>query len=124
MIVFGFYNILGKNQIEGCPSGLRCNLGKVVWEQFHRGFESHPLCIKDSPTVVWTVFYYVEFVNMRTHGHFRARARSEQSEFAYGRNKVSPNSEQIEHTVAKQHVRNSGSVEQIQDRAEACMRNK
>ena len=32
-----------KNDKERCPSGLRCNLGKVVWEQFHRGFESHPL---------------------------------------------------------------------------------
>ena len=28
---------------EGCPSGRWCNLGKVVWAQVHRGFESPPL---------------------------------------------------------------------------------
>ena len=39
-----------------------------------------------------------------------------ESEFAHGRSEASPNSEQIEHTVATQHVRNSVSVEQIQDR--------
>ena len=39
-----------------------------------------------------------------------------ESGFADGRSKASPDSEQIEHTVAMQHVRNSGSVEQIQDR--------
>ena len=38
-----------------------------------------------------------------------------ESEFAYERSKASSDSEQIEHTVAKQHVRNSVSVEQIQD---------
>ena len=54
---------------------------------------------------------------MRTHGHL-GFGTSELSEFAYGRNKVSPGSEQIEHIVAKQHVRNSGSVKQIQDRLE------
>ena len=36
-------------------------------------------------------------------------------EFADGRRESSPDSEQIEYTVAKQHVRNSVSVEQIQD---------
>ena len=40
------------------------------------------------------------------------------SEFADGRNLTSPDSEQIEYIVAKQLVRNSVSVEQIQDRAE------
>ena len=39
-----------------------------------------------------------------------------ESEFAHGRSEASPDSEQIEHTVATQHVRNSVSVEQIQDR--------
>ena len=39
-----------------------------------------------------------------------------ESGFAYGRSETSSDSEQIEHTVAKQHVRNSVSVEQIQDR--------
>ncbi|MBQ8460011.1 hypothetical protein IJ541_07910 [bacterium] len=37
------------------------------------------------------------------------------SGFAYGRSETSPNSEQIEHTVAKPQMRNSVSVEQIQD---------
>ena len=37
------------------------------------------------------------------------------SGFAYGRSKTSPDSEQIECTVARQHARNSESVEQIQD---------
>ena len=40
---------------------------------------------------------------------------SELSEFADGRNLTSPDSEQIEYIVAKQLVRNSVSVEQIQD---------
>ena len=40
------------------------------------------------------------------------------SEFADERNLTSPDSEQIEYIVAKQLVRNSVSVEQIQDRAE------
>ena len=35
-----------KEPIEGCPSGLWCDLGRVVWGQLHREFESHPLCIK------------------------------------------------------------------------------
>ena len=43
---------------------------------------------------------------------------SELSEFADGRNLTSPDSEQIEYIVVKQLVRNSVSVEQIQDRAE------
>ena len=34
-----------------------------------------------------------------------------ESGFAYGRSETSSDSEQIEHTVAKQHVRNSVSVE-------------
>ena len=38
------------------------------------------------------------------------------SGFADGRRVTSPDSEQIEHTVAKPQMRNSGSVEQIQDR--------
>ena len=42
-----------------------------------------------------------------------------ESEFAHGRSEASPDSEQIEHTVATQHVRNSVSVEQIQDRVRA-----
>ena len=29
-------------RLEGCPSGRWCNLGKVVWGQLHRGFESPP----------------------------------------------------------------------------------
>ena len=29
--------------MERCPSGRWCNLGKVVWAQVHRGFESPPL---------------------------------------------------------------------------------
>ena len=29
--------------LEGCPSGRWCNLGKVVWAQVHRGFESPSL---------------------------------------------------------------------------------
>ena len=39
----------------------------------------------------------------------------QESGFAYERSKASSDSEQIEHTVARQHVRNSVSVEQIQD---------
>ena len=39
-----------------------------------------------------------------------------ESGFAYGRNEVSPDSEQIEHVIAEQFMRNSVSVEQIQDR--------
>ena len=39
-----------------------------------------------------------------------------ESEFAHGRSEASPDSEQIEHTIAMQYVRNSVSVEQIQDR--------
>ena len=38
-----------------------------------------------------------------------------ESGFAYGRNEVSPDSEQIEHVIAEQFMRNSVSVEQIQD---------
>ena len=34
--------------MERCPSGLWCDLGRVVWGQLHREFESHPLCIKPS----------------------------------------------------------------------------
>ena len=34
-----------------------------------------------------------------------------ESGFAYGRSETSSDSEQIEHTVARQHVRNSVSVE-------------
>ena len=30
-------------RLERCPSGRWCNLGKVVWGQLHRGFESPPL---------------------------------------------------------------------------------
>ena len=37
------------------------------------------------------------------------------SGFADGRSKASPDSEQIEHTAAKPQMRNSVSVEQIQD---------
>ena len=32
-----------RKRLEGCPSGRWCNLGKVVWGQLHRGFESPPL---------------------------------------------------------------------------------
>ena len=32
-----------RSYTEGCPSGRWCNLGKVVWGQLHRGFESPPL---------------------------------------------------------------------------------
>ena len=39
-----------------------------------------------------------------------------ESGFADGRSKASPDSEQIEHNVAEQQMRNSGSEEQIQDR--------
>mgnify|MGYP004653328061 CR=1 FL=1 len=39
-----------------------------------------------------------------------------ESGFAYGRNVASPDSEQIEHVIAEQFMRNSVSVEQIQDR--------
>ena len=42
-----------------------------------------------------------------------------ESGFAYGRSEVSPDSEQIEHVIAEQFMRNSVSVEQIQDR---CVR--
>ena len=31
-----------RKRLEGCPSGRWCNLGKVVWAQVHRGFESPP----------------------------------------------------------------------------------
>ena len=41
-----------------------------------------------------------------------------ESGFAYGRNEVSPDSEQIEHVIAEQFMRNSVSVEQIQDSEE------
>ena len=40
-----------------------------------------------------------------------------ESGFADGRNEESPDSEQLEHTVAEPLVRNAVSVEQIQDRA-------
>ena len=39
-----------------------------------------------------------------------------ESGFAYGRSEASPDSEQIEHVIAEQFMRNSVSVEQIQDR--------
>ena len=42
-----------------------------------------------------------------------------ESGFAYGRSEASPDSEQIEHVIAEQFMRNSVSVEQIQDR---CVR--
>ena len=42
-----------------------------------------------------------------------------ESEFAYGQSVASPDSEQIEHVIAEQFMRNSVSVEQIQDR---CVR--
>lgn len=35
--------------------------------------------------------------------------------FAYGRSETNPDSEQIEHTVAKPQMRNSVSAEQIQE---------
>ena len=38
-----------------------------------------------------------------------------ESGFAYGRSETSPDSEQIEHVIAEQFMRNSVSVEQIQD---------
>ncbi len=38
-----------------------------------------------------------------------------ESGFAYGRSEASPDSEQIEHVIAEQFMRNSVSVEQIQD---------
>ena len=38
-----------------------------------------------------------------------------ESGFAYGRSEASPDSEQIEHAIAEQFMRNSVSVEQIQD---------
>ena len=41
--------------------------------------------------------------------------------FAHGRSKTSPDSEQIEYIVAKQHVRDSVSVEQIQDRPKSLI---
>ena len=34
---------IDNKQMERCPSGRWCNLGKIVWEQFHQGFESPPL---------------------------------------------------------------------------------
>ena len=40
-----------------------------------------------------------------------------ESGFAYGRSEASSDSEQIEHVIAEQFMRNSVSVEQIQDRA-------
>ena len=40
-----------------------------------------------------------------------------ESGFADGRSEASPDSEQLEHTVAEPLVRNAVSVEQIQDRA-------
>ena len=40
---------------------------------------------------------------------------SRESGFAYGRSEASPDSEQIEHVIAEQFMRNSVSVEQIQD---------
>ena len=36
---------MNNGNAERCPSGLRCNLGKVVWGQLHQGFESPPLCL-------------------------------------------------------------------------------
>ena len=61
-------------------------------------------------------YYPFYFVVVGGEPHFGSSARW-LSEFADGRNLTSPDSEQIEYIVAKQLVRNSVSVEQIQDRA-------
>ena len=37
------WNERTEQRLERCPSGRWCNLGKVVWAQVHRGFESPPL---------------------------------------------------------------------------------
>ena len=37
------WNVRTEQRLERCPSGRWCNLGKVVWAQVHRGFESPPL---------------------------------------------------------------------------------
>ena len=49
-------------------------------------------------------------------GETNSLAPRRESGFADGRNEVSPDSEQIEHVIAEQFMRNSVSVEQIQDR--------
>ena len=42
-------------RLEGCPSGRWCNLGKVVWAQVHRGFESPPLRQLSSQQLIFSV---------------------------------------------------------------------
>ena len=57
----GMENLKAQNLKERCPSGLRCNLGKVVWGQLHRGFESLPLWFVFCPLmslVLFTLLYY------------------------------------------------------------------
>ena len=57
----GMENLKAQNLKERCPSGLRCNLGKVVWGQLHRGFESLPLWFIFCPLmslVLFTLLYY------------------------------------------------------------------
>ena len=56
-------------------------------------------------------------LKIRVRGNVVCSFPFQGSGFAYERSKASSDSEQIEHTVVRQHVRNSVSVEQIQDKA-------
>ena len=82
---------------------------------------------------MWTDYACNRAVNNNRHAELVSASPSEQiaqqvrndstcslaprreSGFAYGRSEASPDSEQIEHVIAEQFMRNSVSVEQIQD---------
>ena len=54
----------GAVEPEGCPSGRWCNLGKVVWAQVHRGFESPPLRQLLSPDFIGRKFFFGSSKNL------------------------------------------------------------